>query len=124
MTTPSYAYPTTTPPPVYSVSPAALPSKPGDRPPVLTSEDRARIRAAARRVTELHPGPLGELCARELTAWEEFGYRIGPGTNGLLPRLVAHILAAPLPEPPAPAVPAAKPRVTARMAFPGIRRPA
>ncbi len=53
-----------------------------------------RLRAAAFRVTRLHPGPVGELVSRELLAWEEFGYRLGGGQ--LVMRLVDHVLAAPL----------------------------
>jgi hypothetical protein len=36
-----------------------------------------RIRAAAERATQLYPGPVGELVARELLTWEEFGHRLG-----------------------------------------------
>jgi hypothetical protein len=40
-------------------------------------DERKRLRAAAFRVTRVYPGPVGELLARELISWEEFGYRLG-----------------------------------------------
>jgi hypothetical protein len=51
--------------------------------------DKGRIRAAAVRATQLYPGPVGELIARELGAWEAFGYRLDQ--SGLIARLVDHI---------------------------------
>lgn len=108
----------TTPPPVYT-APNIPAAHVGDRPVPMTHEDRARLRTAASRATRLYPGPVGELVSRELLTWDEFGYRLGGGQ--LVMRLIDHILAAPLPDPPVAAEP--KPRVTARV-FPGIRRPA
>lgn len=61
-----------------------------------TTDERARLRAAAFRVTRLYPGPVGELVSRELLTWEEFGYRLGGGR--LVMRLVEHVLTAPTPE--------------------------
>jgi hypothetical protein len=60
----------------------------------MDHQDKMRLRAAAFRATRLYPGPVGELLARELLSWEEFGYRFGG--NQLVTRLVEHVLAAPL----------------------------
>jgi hypothetical protein len=60
----------------------------------MDHHEKMRLRAAAFRVTRLHPGPVGELVSRELLAWEEFGYRLGGGQ--LVMRLVDHVLATPL----------------------------
>jgi len=49
------------------------------------------MRAAARHARRAVPGPLGELAARELTAYAEFGHR---GTaDALVPLLARQILA-------------------------------
>jgi hypothetical protein len=55
----------------------------------------ARLRAAARRVVHLHPGPVGELLARELCVYADFGHRFGP--DGVLDRLAADVLGADAP---------------------------
>jgi hypothetical protein len=55
----------------------------------LESGDKIRIRAAAFRATQLYPGPVGELIARELGVWEQFGYRLDQ--SGLIARLIDHI---------------------------------
>ena len=61
----------------------------------MDHHEKARLRAAAFRVTRLYPGPVGELLSRELLTWEEFGYRLGGGTGA--------------PFPPWPVVPMARP---------------
>lgn len=61
--------------------------------PELHMHERSRYRAAAGHARRIYPGPIGELVYRELTAYAEFGYRFGD--NGLIPRLVAAVLAAP-----------------------------
>lgn len=66
--------------------------------PSLLSHERSRCRAAAGHALRVHPGPLGELVHRELTAYADFGHRFG---DGLVPRLVAAVLATPSPGPPA-----------------------
>jgi hypothetical protein len=43
----------------------------------MDQHERMRIRAAAVRATRVYPGPVGELVARELLTWEEFGHRLG-----------------------------------------------
>ena len=63
---------------------------------------------------DAYPGPVGELCVRELQAWSEFGYRLS--NDALMSRLLDHLLADPIPEP-AP-VPEPKPRVRL---FPPLR---
>ena len=60
----------------------------------MDHHEKMRLRAAAFRVTRLYPGPVGELLARELLSWEEFGYRLGGGR--LMMRLVEHVLTSPL----------------------------
>jgi hypothetical protein len=42
-------------------------------------------------VVHVHPGPVGELLARELQAYAEFGHRFG--TDAVLERLAAEVLA-------------------------------
>jgi hypothetical protein len=39
--------------------------------------DRTRIRSAAFRACRVYPGPVGQLIAKELNTWEEFGMRLG-----------------------------------------------
>lgn len=63
--------------------------------PPLEYNEKMRLRAAAFRVTRLYPGPVGELCAREILIWEEFGYRLGGKL--LVMRLVDHVLKTALP---------------------------
>ncbi len=58
----------------------------------LRLHESSRIRAAALHARRRYPGPLGELVARELTAYAEFGYRFA--ADALIPRLVTDILAA------------------------------
>lgn len=57
----------------------------------LHLHEAARLRAAAHHARRVLPGPLGELVARELTAYAEFGYRFA--ADALIPRLVTEILA-------------------------------
>ncbi|HVL85514.1 MAG TPA: hypothetical protein VM367_14690 [Pseudonocardia sp.] len=56
--------------------------------------DRGVYRAAAGRALRVLPGPLGQLVARELIAYADFGYRFR--VDALVPRLAAHVLALPL----------------------------
>jgi hypothetical protein len=60
----------------------------------MNHDEKMRLRAAAFRVTRLYPGPAGELLARELMTWEEFGYLLGG--HRLIMRLVDHVLTTPL----------------------------
>jgi hypothetical protein len=71
--------------------PAAAPLR-GDAAP-LCAHERSRVRAAAHHARRAHPGPIGELVHRELTAYADFGYRFS--IDALIPRLVAEILATP-----------------------------
>jgi hypothetical protein len=45
--------------------------------PQLPTADRQRIHRAAYYATRLYPGPMGKLVDRELSAYAEFGYRLG-----------------------------------------------
>ncbi|MEU9819269.1 hypothetical protein ACIGG9_15700 [Pseudonocardia alni] len=58
--------------------------------PAMSSHERMRLRTAALSAAAHYPGPVGELLAREIWAWEEFGHRMA--ADGLMSRLVAHIL--------------------------------
>jgi hypothetical protein len=49
----------------------------------------ARARAASPAALRLFPGAVGELLARELSAWGEFGYRFG--SHELVTRLITHL---------------------------------
>ena len=48
-----------------------------------------RARAASIDVVRLYPGAVGELLAREMASWGEFGHRFGG--DRLLARLVEHV---------------------------------
>lgn len=61
----------------------------------MDHHEKMRLRAAAFRVTRLHPGVVGEVLARELLSFENFGWRLG--TGGSIMRLADHVLKAPLP---------------------------
>jgi hypothetical protein len=56
-------------------------------PPRMERADADRYKVFARLATELFPNGIGELCARELNATAEFGYRLG--TDALANRVVA-----------------------------------
>lgn len=56
----------------------------------MTFHEKARIRAAARAAERRYPGPVGEVLARELLTWEDFGYRVGK--HGLVARLVDDLM--------------------------------
>lgn len=60
----------------------------------MDHHEKMRLRAAAFRVTRLYPGIVGEVLSKELLTWEEFGYRLG--TNGMIVRLVDHVLKTPI----------------------------
>lgn len=45
--------------------------------PKLDHLDRGRLLTAATRARQAYPGPVGELVADHLTAWSEFGFRLG-----------------------------------------------
>jgi hypothetical protein len=66
----------------------APPAISGDA-PVLAYAQRARCLTAAHHARTTYPGPIGELVARELTSYADFGHRFG---DGLIPRLVAAVL--------------------------------
>lgn len=61
-----------------------------------TAEDIAAARRAAMRARQVLPGALGELTARELDVWAEFGFRYT--ASSLIARLIRQINAIPLPE--------------------------
>jgi hypothetical protein len=58
----------------------------------MSREDKMRLRAAAFRVTRLYPGPIGALVAREILAWEEFGFKLG--SDSIIAAAVDQILKA------------------------------
>ena len=44
---------------------------------MLNADERVRLRFAAARAKLVYPDVIGDLISRELTSWEQFGYRIG-----------------------------------------------
>ena len=56
----------------------------------MDHRSRPRLRAAAFRARLVYPGPVGELIARELLSWDEFGHLLGG--NRMIMRLVEHVL--------------------------------
>lgn len=76
-----------TPVPVYE---RVLQAPITDMPEPMAFPEKQRTRAAAFRATKAYPGPVGELIARELMSWDEFGYRLG--SHALVSRLVDHVL--------------------------------
>jgi hypothetical protein len=56
----------------------------------MSPEDKMKFRRASFIAPKLYPGPVGELCAREILDWAEFGYRMD--NSGLVHRLVETIL--------------------------------
>ena len=61
---------------------------------------QTRLRAAAFRARHVYPGPVGELIARELLSWDEFGHRLGG--NRMIMTLVEHVLWTPAAGPSTP----------------------
>jgi hypothetical protein len=68
----------------------------------MTMDPRSRtwLRAAAFRARHVYPGPVGELIARELLSWDEFGHRLG--SNQMIMKLVEHVLWTPAAGPSTP----------------------
>jgi hypothetical protein len=59
----------------------------------LAAHERSGILAAASHARRAVPGPLGELAARELSAYADLGYRGSP--DALVPQLARQVLALP-----------------------------
>lgn len=72
--------------------PPETPPIPGDPDGRLSPQESSRLRAAAHHAKRAYPGPIGELLARELTAYADFGYRFAAG--GLFVRLADDVLGA------------------------------
>ncbi len=66
----------------------------------MDHRSRTRLRAAVFRARQVYPGPVGELIARELLSWDEFGHRLG-GTQKSM-TLVEHVLRTPAAGPSTP----------------------
>ena len=64
---------------------------------MMDHRSRTQLRAAAFRARLVYPGPAGELLARELLSWDEFGHRLGG--NRMIMKVVGHVLWAPAAEP-------------------------
>lgn len=74
-----------------------------DPPASLTTDDRERLRCAARKAESLFPGPIGRHLRTDLESWASYGcFRLDG--RGVLAQCVDAILAMPLPDPPAAAV--------------------
>lgn len=86
--------------PVDMIPNTATQTKP-ERPPgsaeLMDFKEKMRIRAAAFRASRVYPGPVGQLIAKELAAWEEFGIRLGG--HSLILQVVAAIEQTPEPRP-------------------------
>ena len=65
----------------------------GGSAPLMAAHEVSRARAAAEHARRAVPGPLGELAARELIAYAEFGYR--GARDALVPQLVRQVLGLP-----------------------------
>ncbi|MGD9532135.1 hypothetical protein [Pseudonocardia sp.] len=61
----------------------------------LQRHECSRLRAAAAHARRVYPGPVGEVLARELVAYADFGYR--GSDDALIPRLARQVLAMPSP---------------------------
>jgi hypothetical protein len=68
------------------------PSIPGTA-PRMELHEISQLRAAATHARRALPGPLGELAARELSAYADLGYR--GERDALIPLLVRQVLALP-----------------------------
>jgi hypothetical protein len=55
----------------------ATPERPPGSAVPMEYPEKMRVRRAAFRATRVYPGPVGQLIAKELNAWEEFGMRLG-----------------------------------------------
>jgi len=69
---------------------SVVPTSPAPR---MAPHEISRLRAAAAHARRAIPGPLGELAARELIAYAEFGYR--GARDALVPQLVRQVLGLP-----------------------------
>lgn len=58
-------------------------------PEPLEHAERGRARQAAVNARRRYPGPVGDLLARELDGFADFGYRISQGA--LMARLIAEL---------------------------------
>lgn len=73
--------------------PPETPPIPGEPAGRLPMHEFSRLRAAALHAKRAYPGPIGDLLARELTAYADFGYRFA--VDGLLVRLATDVLRTP-----------------------------
>jgi hypothetical protein len=63
----------------------------------ITARDIARVRRAAMIASSTLPGAVGEIVARELRAYADFGYRFG--ADGLLDKVTKELLSGQNPGP-------------------------
>lgn len=63
----------------------------------LAIPDVQQLGLATSRARARYPGPVGELIEREIWAYTEFGHRFGG--SGVVPRIVAELLADPVSRP-------------------------
>lgn len=59
----------------------------------MSCETKARFRVAAHHAKRAYPGPVGELLAREILSWEQWGHRLGG--DGLMTQVVDEVLSKP-----------------------------
>lgn len=58
--------------------------------PELAAHDKLRARTAAHHARTRYPGPVGDLLAREISAYVDFGYRTDEAS--VVPRLVDDLM--------------------------------
>lgn len=56
----------------------------------MTFAEKQRVRTAAFLALRLYPVAVGTVLRRELLAWEEFGYRLGPAS--VVSELIDHLI--------------------------------
>lgn len=78
-----------------NVTPVLSSGTPVPQPSVLEiarSERRKRVRSAAVLARRVYPGPVGDILAHELNAWDEYGHLLyDMPENAPLLRLVEHL---------------------------------
>lgn len=65
--------------------------------PSLGVSEKQELRRLAHKATRLYPGPVGEIVARELITWEEFGHRLG--NHAQMRALLRHLDQTEVPQP-------------------------
>lgn len=56
----------------------------------IEPHEKLRLLTAAYHAKKKYPGPVGELIAREIESWADFGYRFD--NSALVPRVVKEVM--------------------------------